>query len=188
MEDDPTAATLAAALPDDATVTIVGWPDVVAAALHRRGDAEVLVVDAMGDGSALARRLGDRGSRVSVVPDGGVAAAAVVSDLVLVEALAAGPSGLLTTSGSHAAAATASHAGVPVWAVAGVGRVLPARLWAALLARLDEGDDEPWDRDVELVPASLVVSTVGPAGAAPGVGALRDDTCPVAPELLRHTT
>src|SRR5690348_16688894 len=64
IEDDPTATILAAALPDDATVTIVGWPDVAAAALARRGDLEVLVVDAMGDGSALARRLGDGGSQV----------------------------------------------------------------------------------------------------------------------------
>ena len=105
MEDDPTPGLLTAALPDDATVTIVGWPDVAASALHRRGDAEVLVVDAMGDGSALARRLGQAGTDTSVVPDTGVAAAAIVSDLVLIEALAAGPTGILATSGSHAAAA-----------------------------------------------------------------------------------
>ena len=188
MEDDATPGLLAAALPDDATVTIVGWPDVAASALHRRGDAEVLVVDAMGDGSALARRLGDHGTDVSVVPDTGVAAAAIVSDLVLIEALAAGPSGVLATSGSHAAAAAATHAGIPVWAVAGVGRVLPDRLWAALLGRLDEGDDEPWDRGVELVPATLVGPVAGPSGLVAGVDGLHLATCPVAPELLRHTT
>jgi hypothetical protein len=75
-----------------------------------------------------------------------------------------------------------------VWAVTGVGRVLPSRLWAALLGRLDEGDDEPWDRGVELVPATLVGSTAGPAGLLAGAEGLHLTTCPVAPELLRHTT
>ena len=129
------------------------------------------------------------GTDPSVVPDTGVAAAAVVSDLVLIEALAAGPTGILATSGSHAAAAAAAHAGIPVWAVAGVGRVLPCRLWAALLGRLDEGDDEPWDRGVELVPAALRRRD-GRArpDCSPAADGLALATCPVAPELLRHTT
>lgn len=186
LEQDQTADTLAAALPDDATVTIIGWPDLAAAALRRRGDVEVLVADAMGDGSALARRLADHGTDVAVVPDRGVAAAAIVSDLVLVEALAAGPSGVLAVAGSHGAAAAAHHVGVPVWAVTGVGRVLPPALWDALLARLDQGDEEPWDRGVELVPAGLVVATAGPTGRMATADGLALTTCPVAPELLRH--
>ncbi|HLY81848.1 MAG TPA: hypothetical protein VKQ71_02625 [Acidimicrobiales bacterium] len=187
LDDDPTSAILAAALPDDATVTIVGWPDQAAAAIRRRGDLEVLIADATGDGSALARRLADSGVDVAVVPDTGVAAAAVVSDLVIVEAMAAGPSGVLAAAGSHCGAAVASQAGIPVWAVTGVGRVLPARLWAALLGRLDEGDDEPWDRGVELVPAGLIVATIGPDGRATAAEGLGRATCPVAPELLRAT-
>jgi hypothetical protein len=146
----------------------------------------VLVAEAMGDGSALARRLAATGMDVAVVPDGGVAAAAVVSDLVLIEALAAGPSGFLAVAGSHGAAATADHAGIGVWAVTGVGRVLPGRLWDALLARLDEGEEEPWDRSVELVPASLVGAIAGPAGQESTAAGLSRATCPVAPELLRH--
>jgi hypothetical protein len=186
LEEDPTADVLAAALPDDATVTIVGWPDLAASALRRRGDVEVLVADAMGDGSALARRLADHGTDVAVVPDSGVAAAAVVSDLVLVEALAAGPGGALAVAGSHGAAAAAFHAGVPVWAVTGVGRVLPAPLWDALLARMDQGEEEPWDRGVELVPAGLLTAVAGPSGTVATVEGLALSTCPVAPELLRH--
>jgi len=187
IEEDRTAEALAAALPDDATVTIVGWPDLAAAALRRRGDVEVLVADAMGDGSALGRSLAEQGIDVAVVPDRGVAAAAVVSDLVVVEALAAGHSGLLATAGSHAVAAAAAHTGVPVWAVAGVGRALPAALWDALLARVDQCDEEPWDRGTELVPAGLVAFTVGPAGVVDAPYGLALSTCPVAPELLRHT-
>ena len=133
----------------------------------------------------LARRLDQSGTAVAIVPDGGVAAAVVVCDLVLVEATAAGPDGVLATLGSHSAAAVAASRGIPVWAVAGVGRVLPRPLWDALLARLDQQSVEPWDRAVELVPASLVTGVCGPAGLVdPGEG-LVQATCPVAPELLR---
>ena len=45
--------------PEEATVTLVGWPDVAAGALRRRGDLELLIADAQGDGSALVRRLID---------------------------------------------------------------------------------------------------------------------------------
>lgn len=186
VEADPTASVLAAALPDGATVTVIGWPDLTSAALRRRGDLELLVTEACGDGTALVRRLIEVDVDAVSVPDAGVGAAAVVSDLVVVEAVAAGPSGVLATMGSHAAAAVASQAAIPVWAVAGTGRILPERLWDALLRRLDEGDEEPWDRAVELVPVSLLTELVGPDGQAPADQALTRSTCPVAPELLRN--
>ena len=34
--------------------------------------------------------------------------------------------------------------------------MLPHRLWDALTTRLDESEDEPWDRPDELVPSDLV--------------------------------
>jgi hypothetical protein len=185
MARDGTAGALMAALPDDITVTVVGWPEVAGAALRRRGDVEVLVADAVGEGSILARRLDEAGTAAAVVPDGGVAAAVVVSDLVVIEATAAGPGGLLATLGSHSAAAVAASRGIPVWAVAGVGRVLPGRLWEALLRRVDQGPAEPWDRPVELVPAALVSQVVGPHGPVATDEGLAAATCPVAPELLR---
>ena len=94
-------------MPDDATVVIVGWPDVTAGALRRRGDIEVLIAEGGGDGHILARRLAEAGGDVTVIPDRGIGAAAVVADMVLIEALAAGPSGVLAAPGSHAAAAVA---------------------------------------------------------------------------------
>lgn len=186
MQADGTAALLAAAIPDDSTVVIVGWPEVIAAALRRRGDVEVLVVDAMGEGSVLARRLNEGDGDAVVIPDVGVAAAVVVADLVLVEATAGGPTGVLASLGSHSAAAVAANRGIPVWAAAGVGRVLPAQLWEALVGRLDEGDAEPWERPVELVPAGLLSGVVGPSGACGTAEGLAQATCPVAPELLRR--
>jgi hypothetical protein len=188
LEDDPTSRLLAAALPDEGTVMVVGWPDLAAASLRRRGDLEVLVVDAIGEGSALAPRLRDTGMDVALVPDSGVAAAAVVSGLVVIEAFAAGPTGVLAVAGSHSAAAVAGNAGIPVWAVVGVGRALPGALWDALLSRLDEDVDEPWDRGVELVPAGLITATAGPQGLTATSDGLGQTSCPVAPELLRHTS
>jgi hypothetical protein len=86
LDEDPTDRALARLLPDDTTVLVVGWPDLAGAALRRRGDLEVLVVEGDGDGTVLARRLREAGSDVALVPDAGVAAAAVVAGLVLIEA------------------------------------------------------------------------------------------------------
>ena len=188
MDADPTPAVLAGALPDDVTLSIVGWPELVAAALRRRGDLEVLVADAAGEGMALARQLNDRGAVAAVIPDSGVAAAVVVSDLVVLEATAAGPTGILATTGSHGAAAVAVRRGIPVWAVAGVGRVLPGRLWDALLQRVDAAGGEPWDRPVEFVAAELLTEVVGPGGRRAAGEALAQPGCPAAPELLRRSS
>ena len=159
----------------------------MAAGLRPRGDIEVLVIDSAGDGSALVRRLESAGVDAVDVAESGLGAAATVADLVLIEATAAGPPGVVASAGSHAAAAVARHAEIPVWLAAGVGRVLPHRLWDALTTRLDEGDDEPWDRPDELVPSDLIDAVIGPDGlVTPAAEALAHSTCPVAPELLRH--
>ncbi|HET9077667.1 MAG TPA: hypothetical protein VFN68_12110 [Acidimicrobiales bacterium] len=185
MDSDPTAGHLADVLPDSATVLVVGWPDVAADALRRRGDAELLVVEWASEGEQFARRLRDRGSEVALVPESGAGPAAVVADVVLIEALAAGPAGVAAVPGSMAVAAVAAHQHVPVWAVTGVGRVLPQQLWDALLSRLDESGLEPWDRAVEVVPADLVSHVVGPQGLVDAADGLQAATCPAAPELFR---
>jgi len=187
LDDDDTARHLAAALPESSSALILGWPELTAAALRRRGDVEALVVDAGGEGGALARRLRDGGGDSALVPDLGVGSGAAVAELVLIEAYAAGPPGVLATPGSLAAAAVAVHLNVPVWAITGVGRVLPERLWDALLTRFDATGGEPWERPAELVPASLLSAVVGPDGAVGVEEGLAAATCPVAPELLRPT-
>jgi hypothetical protein len=185
IEDDPTAGLVAASLPDDSTVVVVGWPEIVGAAIQRRGDVEALIVDAYGEGSSLCHVLGECGVEAALVPESGAAAAAVVADVVVLEAHVAGPGGCLAAAGSHAAAAVAAAAGVPVTLVAGVGRVLPAAMWDAVLRRVDDDATEPWDRGVELVPAGLISSVVGPGGVDRGDLGLSRSSCPVAPELLR---
>lgn len=185
LERDPTPDRLVAALPDEATVTVLGWPEQAAVALRRRGDVRVLVVDAGGDGHALVRRLGSAGVEAHLVEEGAAGAAAAASDVVVLEASALGSDGLVAVMGSRAVAAVARHAGVPVWALAGVGRVLPGGLWAALVTRLGR-TGAPWERDEEVVPLDLVDTVVGPSGAQPPATAARLADCPVVPELLKE--
>ena len=182
LEQDATPGHLARLLPEEATVTVVGYPELTALALPKRGDIEVLAVDASGDGAALSRRL--RGADVEAmdVPDAGVAAAVAASDVVVLEASCLGGGGFVSPTGSRAAAAVARHAGVPVWLVAGVGRALPSKFWDVAVAKL--GGDEPWEEAEELVPLDLVDRAVGPDGGRPGNElAARADCAPV-PELL----
>ena len=79
----------------------------------------------------------------------------------------------------------ARHADVPVWLVAGVGRMLPARMWTSLLERVDAVGDDPWETEVEPVPLDLVDRVVGPLGLEDPAAALLRTDCPVAPELCR---
>jgi hypothetical protein len=103
---------------------------------------------------------------------------------VLIEAQCFGGSGATALPGSRAAAAVALAASIPVWTVVGVGRVLPGRMWDAYLGRLDEMAD-PWDGDLEFVPANLLGAIAGPRGLQTVAETLLRADCPVAPELLK---
>ncbi|MPY93472.1 MAG: hypothetical protein GEV08_10525 [Acidimicrobiia bacterium] len=185
FDADATARLLAYALPDDATVLVLGWPEVIGEALPARGDLDVLVVDTLGESAGLVRRLRRAAMEVADVPQAGLGAAAAAADLVLLEASVVGPDAFVAVSGSRAAAAVARHAGKPVWLVAGVGRLVPRRLWDVIDARLDAGD-EPWDAEEEVVPLDLVTDVAGPVGMeTPSVALKRVDT-PIAPELLKE--
>lgn len=184
LENDATSRELAAALPQEAVVVVLGWPELTAAALHRRGDLRVRAIDAQGDGSALAGVLGELGLDAVEVPEAGVGAAVAEADAVVVEALAMGPDGLVAVAGSRAAAAVAHHAGLPVWAVVGEGRVLPDRLWRALRSRLD-GRGDPWDADEEIVPVTLLDRVAGPWGTGTPADAVAHTDCPIAAELFK---
>ena len=91
-------------------------------------------------------------------------------------------------AGSRAAAAVARHAGMPVWLVGGIGRLLPARMWEALAARLDDAA-MPWEADDDVVPSDLVrPARAVPPGRCPSPTALRRIDCPIAPELFKPAT
>ncbi|HEX2063696.1 MAG TPA: hypothetical protein VHE80_04660, partial [Acidimicrobiales bacterium] len=167
LDEDPTSARLAAALPADATTLLLGWPAQAGDGVRMRGDLEVLLVDCAGEARGLAHRLRNLGMETVEVADAGLGAAVLQSDLVVLEASALGPDGFVATRGSYAAAAVGNRAGIPVWVVAGVGRALPAPLWEALGRRLGQDLDEPWERSDEVVPLALADQVVGPHGASP---------------------
>jgi hypothetical protein len=193
IEYDVTPDHLYDALPDDATVCVVGWPDLVGDAVMRRGDVRVLAVDANDEGSSFVRRLQRADVDADVVPVAGMGAAVLAADVVLVEALASGPSEALAATGSRAVASVAYCSEVPTWLVAGRGRRLPEALFAALLDRV--GDVRtPWEAVAEPMPAALFNTVVGPTGVVsfddPGASeaqraAVLAAECPVAHELTR---
>jgi len=186
LEADATPLVLADRMPGDATVLALGWSELLGRALARRGDLQVLLVDALGEGSGLARRLRASGGEVLEVPESGVGSAAAAADLVVLEASVVSGNQFAAVAGSRAAASVAGLTSIPVWLVAGVGRALPARLGEAVWRRLDDDADSPWDRDDELVPVELVDCVVGPSGPQAAADALRRSDCPVTPELLRQ--
>ena len=184
LQADPTAAALAYELADDITVTIIGWPELVGDAMVRRGDIRSLVVDSLGEGAGLVRRLELADSDSDEVPPTNIAGAVRWSNVVLLEASAVGPDGFVAVAGSHAAAAVAAGTDAEVWLVVGEGRLLPDRLWAAVVDRQDLAG-EPWELEEEIVPLALVDVVVGPRGRESIEAMHRRTDTPVVPELLK---
>ncbi|WP_436795137.1 hypothetical protein [Actinospongicola halichondriae] len=186
LQGDPTAAAFAYELPDDVTVTAIGWPEQIGEALVRRGDIRSLVVDSLGEGAGLVRRLEHADSPSDEVPPANIGGAVRWSNVVALEASAVGPDGFVAVAGSLAAASVAATTDAEVWLVAGEGRLLPERLWQALTDRLDQAG-EPWELDEEIVPLSLVDHVVGPKGKESVEAMLRRTDTPIVPELLKQT-
>ncbi|MEZ5280528.1 MAG: hypothetical protein R2770_08630 [Acidimicrobiales bacterium] len=183
LDRDHTARELAAALPDGAGVTIIGWPDTIPSGLVRRGDLRVLVVDQFGEASGLVRQLEDRDVDAEDVPMVGLGGAVRSTDIVLIEASMAGEEGVVASSGSLAAAATARATGARVWAVIAADRVLPPSTWRFATSSLR--GPEPWGDDDEIVPLDMIDSIVGPVGLRDAAELRLRTDCVVAPELLR---
>lgn len=190
IEVDPTPAVVARELPDAAVVCTVGWPDLAAEALTRRGDVVVLAVDSDGSGSGMVRQMERSGIEVSDVASAAAGTAAAAAEIVLIEAAAVSGAEALCPVGSRALAAAAYCAEVPVWLVVGVGRRLPEPLWRQLAQRYVQAP-EPWALDVELVPIATVSHVASPSGVveltAANAANLLAPECPVAPELLTNS-
>lgn len=182
VEDDPTSTVLAANLPDDARIAVLGWPDVIGDALRRRGDVDVLVVDARGEGSPFARRLQQLDVDAEEIEESGLGAACAYCDVIVLEATAVGADGFFAVPGSLAAAAVGRATGVPVWLVAGEGRVLPDGVFQSM--RRLQPEVQPWGAADELVSLDLVDVVVRPQGVSDVATALAVPDCPAAPELL----
>ncbi len=183
IERDGTVDELTEAIPDGATVVTIGWPDLIGLAVARRGDVRVLAVDAGLQGSSFVQRLERMDVESELVPTEAAAIAIAAADLVLLEADALDAAHVLAATGSSLLAAAAALSATPVWAVAGCGRRLPSPMIAAIVDRVAQRAVDPWSREVEALPASLVAHVVGPTGRQP-MSELRAE-CEMAPELLR---
>jgi hypothetical protein len=177
---------LISALPADSTVCVVGWPDLAGEAVLRRGDIRVLAIDADDQGSSFVRRLDRADVDAEVIEPGGIAAAVLAADIVLVEALAASTGELLAARGSRAAASVAYCSEVPVWAVVGVGRCLPEAGFVSLVERVADVR-VPWQADADVLPLALCSHVATKAGVATIDEVTLSPECPMAHELLRST-
>ena len=115
-------------------------------------------------------------------------APADAADVVVLESDCVGPSAALVPPGAVEAAARARASAVPVWLVAGVGRVLSERMWDLVMARLDGaqppgGGEMP---DLEVLDLDrLVTRVVTPVGLRSPEQIRSRIDCPSAPELFR---
>jgi hypothetical protein len=177
--DDHTPARLVSALPfpQDDPVAVLGWPDVAAAGFAERPDLDAVAVRIRGQGDLLSRRLRQLDQPVRVVVESELLTLGP-SHLVIETGAAGGGSALVPGGAVDLAAAARSH-GTKVWLVAGIGRVLPERLFQSLIRAVGDRSD------TELLEAGLVDQVVGPTGLEPPATFARRMDCAVAPELLR---
>ena len=128
------------------------------------------------------------------VRHGGVAEVAG-ADVVLVDVDALGPGGMVVDGDDLGLLEAARATETDIWAVAGVGRLLPARLWLALaeLARCPPAGvrtvvpayfDSGGVAAGTVVGHGGVVAIGGPNGVAPLAQALSAPDCPEPPELV----
>jgi hypothetical protein len=134
------------------------------------------------------------------------------AEVVVVTAEAVGPPAMVLTSDRRTLVEAALQLEVPIWLVAGVGRVLPPGLWRSLSNRLVSdstdpvsGGTDPVSGGTDLVQDPVVVvprgpsrgaapvllaslrgvaRVVGPQGAAPPGQALAATPCPEPAELV----
>ena len=213
LEDDSTADELAAGFPAGASVVIPAKAG-LAIALNLRPDLSVTVVGMPYRLNEVLRRLSRVADVVGIdARDFDADGAEMIGDgphLLVLEALAAGPSGFLVDRDQAVLAGAAIMAEVPCWVATGVGRILPAELFAEILDRtispddamdwsgfeLDDEDDfallrgmggersSRRHRPVAFLDADRVAAVVGPRGKAIPQLALRRAECRAPAELL----
>jgi hypothetical protein len=185
VNEDRTAERLAGVLPfpHDERIAVLGWPDLAGAALAERPDLDVMSVRRRSGGDHLRIRLARREPPPRVVSE--VEIVAFEPSHLLVEAMAASPTCAVVPEETPDLLATLASSATTAWLVAGVGRVLPERLFVSLRHELER--DEPDRVAVALVDTARFARVAGPTGLdAPDALPRRVDA-PVAPELLRLT-
>ncbi len=179
--EDPTAEELAGCLPGAAVVAapcsatvcdaLAGRPDCHA---HLVGEPLALrrALRSIGQGAAGgAEVLGYGPSQPDEVLDG--------ASLLIVEPAVAGPSGAILSESAASLAEVGRAMGVALWLVAGVGKVLPAPLFANCLSG---------GVDHRLLAVEDITAVIGPSGPTEPTKALAAGDVPCPPELAYRPT
>ena len=206
LSADPTPDELAAAFPSQAVLVATSARASVDAFLLRP-DLEIRLFGKPRALRSALRTLGLNGA-VSAWEEDEIEVALHGVQLVVIEALAAGASGCVVDSLSGALANSAAREGISIWAVLGMGRLLPEALFQALcqksapraldgLGSDDDGalfaDDELDDFEQAdqwrpprpvLVPAAAIGKVIGPRGPGATGPGLSHPLCPSPIELL----
>jgi len=180
IKNDSTMKSLRDAVPQDAAVCVIGWPTTVLNALASRGDLKLFVVESNGDGDAAVERLVSMDVEATLVQFEELSRAVSSCDILIIESLAAGPTEVLCSSGSHAVAALGYCLQKPVWLVTACGTRLPAPLWAAMTS----GDAV---NEVDLLSSSLFSRAISKDGIIDDLSQPFIAECPPTTELLRHS-
>lgn len=171
IEADPTGPELDHGLDHGWTVVSLDDSDIAGPVLRARPDLRIVAADAP-----------DRFGFAVDDPDEHTTDAGA-ADVVVLESDCVGPSAALVPPGAVEAAVRARASAVPVWLVAGVGRVLSENMWSLVMARLDRdrpnGGYEVLDLD------RLVTGVVTPVGLRTPDRIRGRSDCPSAPELFR---
>lgn len=181
VRTDRTPSRLAALLPfpHDRPIAVLGWPELAGEALGSRPDLDVLAVRRPHRDDRWHSRLAR--SEATARPVDAIEGSVFEPSHVLVEIEAASPTKALVLDGTTELLEQLARSTTIVWLVAGVGRVLPARLFDAMAAHLVP----PEDHGLELVDVQIADRIAGPTGLVRPEQLGRRVDAPVAPELLR---
>ena len=135
----------------------------------------------IGQRDAVVAVVGDRPDLQTLVRQDPEAVAA--ADVVALASDCLGPSQALVVAEAVGVAEAARDSGTPVWLVAGVGRILPQRMWNGLSIRQRPGDLAQHGL-AALDLDRLVTRVVTPSGLRTPAEAVRESDCPVVPELF----
>ncbi len=170
LERDRTCEELTNEIPSEASVLVVGRAEAGGEAARWRPDIELTAVDTADD------------------EDHSIGLLERSVDLLVLEAEAVTDDEALLRSGAGTVAAVAQEMEVPVWLVAGLGRVLPEQMWigATELAMREQRGSGSYHGSpgYEVVSLACVDTVVGPSGLHP-VSELRyRRECPIVLELF----
>jgi hypothetical protein len=192
IREDSTAVHLAEFLTErlgaHSLVCVNGWSWDVAVAFGQMEPREICVVDGDNGADHMVRILERAEHEVHLVEASGGAAAALEADLVILSAMAASPEVAWCAAGSHALAAVAYCAEIPVVLSMPRGVCLPDATLQGMRDDLDSRTrGRTWHRGIDEIPVGLFTWFAGPNGvessSSPGFKGVVAETRH-APELL----